>query len=181
MKPTFLLSFSLSLFWVALTLLPTACAAPQPVPPTKARLGWVEEIHLADPEFHLDAKLDTGADTSSIHAENIQIIRREKRLFVRFEVENRDGEEKTLVLPLERKARIKKKGVEEIQIRPVVKLGVCLGEVFEVIEFSLVDRSHFEYPVLIGRNFLAGNVILDPSRSFSQNPSCGVPSEQGGS
>ena len=74
-------------------------------------------------------------------------------------------------MPLEREAKIKRKG-SQVQIRPVVKLGVCLAGVYEEVEFTLTDRSNFEYPVLIGRNFLAGKFLVDSSRSFTLPPSC---------
>jgi hypothetical protein len=140
--------------------------------PERRTLGWVEQV--AFPEFTalLDAKLDTGADTSALHADQIQIfIGNNGKQVVEFTVESHDGQDATLQLPLLRKAKIKtKKG--SIQVRPVVSLGVCVGARYEEIEFTLVDRSHFEYPVLIGRNFLAGKFVVDSSRSFTQEPLC---------
>lgn len=154
------------------TLVTLSCSSEIFRAPERRSLGWVEQV--AFPEFValLDAKLDTGADTSALHADQIQIfIGNEGRQVVEFTVESHDGEDTTLQLPLLRKAKIKtKKG--SIQIRPVVSLGVCVGARYEVIEFTLVDRSHFEYPVLIGRNFLAGKFVVDSSRSFTQEPVC---------
>ena len=39
-------------------------------------------------------------------------------------------------------------------------------------EVALADRNHLDYEMLIGRSFLAGNVIVDPSKTFTIEPSC---------
>ena len=39
-------------------------------------------------------------------------------------------------------------------------------------EIALADRSHLDYEMLVGRNFLAGNIIVDPSKTFTVEPSC---------
>ncbi len=41
-----------------------------------------------------------------------------------------------------------------------------MGSINEVTEVSLADREKFEFPVLIGRNFLEGEAVVDVSRKF---------------
>jgi hypothetical protein len=41
-----------------------------------------------------------------------------------------------------------------------------MGELEEIIEVTLSDRSDFEFPILIGRNFLTDNAIVDVSKQF---------------
>ncbi|MDX2501816.1 MAG: RimK/LysX family protein, partial [Deltaproteobacteria bacterium] len=53
---------------------------------------------------------------------------------------------------------------------PVVKLKAVMGKVELLREFSLTDRSNFTYPVLIGRNFLQGEFIVDVTRKNSTSP-----------
>jgi hypothetical protein len=45
-------------------------------------------------------------------------------------------------------------------------MRIRLGELTELIEMSLSDRSDFEFPVLIGRNFLTDNAVVDVSKQF---------------
>ena len=50
--------------------------------------------------------------------------------------------------------------------RLVVLMTMTLGSMTEQVEFSLNDRSDMEHPVLIGRNFLRNNAIVDVSQEF---------------
>jgi hypothetical protein len=53
-----------------------------------------------------------------------------------------------------------------------------LGDFYREAEVNLVDRSGFNYQMLIGRSFLAGNLIVDPSIKYTTKPICkGVPEQ----
>ena len=56
----------------------------------------------------------------------------------------------------------------EAQRRPVVKLRVALGPIEQQREFTLADRSQYDYPVLIGRNFLRDVAVVDVARQYTQ-------------
>ena len=135
------------------------------------RVGWLEQVRIGPPDILLHAKLDTGADNCSVHAENIRRFRRGKERWVEFKLSNRYGARKKLQRKVIRTAKVKTK-TGGIQERPVVRLGICLGEHFETGECNLVDRSHFSYPVLMGRNFLAGMVVVDSSDTYTKDPIC---------
>jgi len=51
------------------------------------------------------------------------------------------------------------------------------GEVqtYKETEVTLVDRSGLTYPTLVGRNFLQGHFIVDPSVSYKTAPQCRGP------
>ncbi|MCB0332506.1 MAG: ATP-dependent zinc protease [Bdellovibrionales bacterium] len=134
-------------------------------------LGWLEEVSLYPSKLPLHAKLDTGADTSSLHAENLETYTKNGEEWVRFQVSNRAGEALTIDKKIRRHVRIKRKQGRS-QMRPVVKLGICVGGVFESIEFNLVDRSNFSSAVLVGRNFLSGKILVDSAVSYTSEPSC---------
>jgi len=40
---------------------------------------------------------------------------------------------------------------------------------------SLMDRSNFNYQILIGRRDLENEFIIDPSATFTHKPLCKVP------
>jgi hypothetical protein len=67
--------------------------------------------------------------------------------------------------------RIREHGNRQ-QERPVVRLGICLGRAYRLAEVNLVDRSGFDYRLLIGRKVLSGTVIVDPSRAWLLAPDC---------
>jgi hypothetical protein len=48
--------------------------------------------------------------------------------------------------------------------RFVVRMWVTLGKTRSRIDVNLTNRSNFEYPMLIGRNFLTDSLIVDVSR-----------------
>ena len=158
---------ALAAFALAAFALPGAAAAAEP-----DIFGWAEPVVLEETGFQLEAKLDTGADTSSLDAIDIRRFRRKGVSYVRFTVvDQSEGEEVRLERPLLRRVLIKRHDGDS-QRRSVVSLTVCLGEHRRKVEFSLIDRSRFDYPVLLGRSALAGIAIVDPDEINLSEPSC---------
>lgn len=142
--------------------------------------GWIEWVAVGDDGIRLKAKLDTGATTSSITAEDIQHFKRGGDKWVRFTIrdEHLDGAE-IIEAPLARHVRIRRHG-GQTQRRPVVKLGLCVGNIYRERQFSLIDRSGFNYPVLIGRNYMRDHILVDSDVIYTQEPSCHNAREQAG-
>jgi hypothetical protein len=66
--------------------------------------------------------------------------------------------------PVLRIQRVKAPITKEVEQRPVVKLRVEIdGREYEA-EANLNDRSHMKYPVIIGRNIINDNFIIDVSK-----------------
>jgi len=134
--------------------------------------GWREVVVVAEAGDRLEAKLDTGATTSSIDARNIYRFRRGSRRYVRFELATEAaGGGGVIERPLVRMVRIKQHD-GQYQRRPVVALDICLGRIRRSVEFSLVDRRNFDQPVLLGRNALAGAALVDSDLAHTIKPSC---------
>lgn len=130
--------------------------------------GWREIIKLPgiDKEFH--AKLDTGALTSSMHAEDIELFERDGEKWVRFIATNlreEDAKRVPVEAPLVRYARIKEVGGESTR-REVVRLQIRIGSRSLRGEFTLANRSNMLVPVLIGRTMLKDLGWVDPSRTY---------------
>lgn len=67
--------------------------------------------------------------------------------------------------PVTKVTRIRNPSMKGRVRRPVVKAKIEIkGRVFET-EVNLQDRSHMKFPVIIGRNILAGNFLVDPQRN----------------
>ncbi|MEP1596577.1 MAG: RimK/LysX family protein, partial [Halieaceae bacterium] len=47
----------------------------------------------------------------------------------------------------------------------VISLGIVLGSIRQQAEFTLSNRSHLDYQVLIGRNILSDVMIVDVSET----------------
>ena len=142
-------------------------------PTGKVPLGWIEPVML-DPRLGLqiEAKLDTGADTSSLDAHNIRRVRVGEKRYVRFAVRHPEtGELVELRKPYIRRVRIKRH-FGNYQRRYVVRMQVCVGERTRSIEVNLVDRNEFEYPMLLGRSALQGWSTVDPDQTHTTEPGC---------
>ncbi|RMG43035.1 MAG: hypothetical protein D6719_04615 [Candidatus Dadabacteria bacterium] len=140
----------------------------------KEILGWVEKVKIYPPRLILHAKLDTGADYSSLHARNITEFKRNGQDWVSFVVVNRYGNTIRLEKEVIRHALIKRHGGKH-QKRSVIRLGICVGNTYMEHDVNLVDRRNFDYQMLIGRKFLAGNIIVDPAVTYTAEPRCKIP------
>lgn len=129
-------------------------------------VGAVETVRVDPPGIQLDARIDTGATTSSIHADDKQEFERDGRRWVRFSLsEVTDENLRSIELPVERTVLIKRHNAESVR-RYVVRMWVTLGDIREHIEVTLADREDFEYSLLIGRNFLTDTALVDVSRQY---------------
>jgi hypothetical protein len=156
---------------------------PDATPPLEVRtrtvMGWLESVFVESQKTRMRAKLDTGTKTSSIHARDIEHIGKGEAPWVRFTLEPGEAEagqppEEPLTLerPLLRMTRVKQHG-GEADSRPVVKLAFCLnGERYES-EFTLENRSGFNYRILLGRDFLGNVAIVDPGAKFMTSDNLG--------
>lgn len=175
--------FSQTLFFVFALLAAaghTAHAAQKP-----QLVGWVERVLIADIDLAVKAKLDTGAKTSSIDSEIIDIVKIGPKKGARpgekvvFSMTGSDAnEKKTFEREVVRYVRIKKKGGGYIR-RPVIEMTFCIGNKRVNEEVNLANRESFIYPVLIGRNMLAhANLAVDASETFMLRASCSKPTKK---
>ncbi len=132
----------------------------------KIIVGTVEKVRITPPGLVFTALMDTGAETSSLDAHNIQRFERDGKRWVRFDVLHPEtGEIVPMEQKLERKTRILQSTNDEFERRLVVELSFSFGDITQIAEFTLADRSHLNYPVLIGRNILKDVMVVDVSRS----------------
>ncbi len=141
-------------------------------------MGWNEPVMVFPGQIVFRARLDTGARISSIHTTKVREFRRKKARWVEFTIDNGRGASVDLELPVKRYVRIREHG-GLYQRRPVVKMGLCLGTLYKETEVNLVDRSGFIYPMLVGRAFMKGDVLVDPAVTKTQEPQCKPELQQG--
>jgi len=137
-------------------------------------VGAVEWAKVEPADLWVESRIDTGADTTSIHAEDIQLIEKDGKRYVNFVlIDAVTGSRYPQELRLRRRVLIKQSDGPD-QRRYVVRMWVTLGETRSRIDVNLTDRTNFEYPLLIGRNFLTDTLIVDVSRHHTmpvQQPS----------
>lgn len=134
-------------------------------------LGWIEKVAVLNSSLVMHAKVDTGADNSSINASAIDYVTRDGRDIVRFKLKDRSGAEVVMERPLVRVSQIKRKEGGYIE-RPVVTMGFCVGGKMVDAEVNLADRNHFKYQMLVGRSLMARRFVVDPERTYITQPTC---------
>ena len=136
----------------------------------KEVVGWIEKVRIFPGDLTVKAKIDTGAQTSSIHCDCINFIHKKSgEDWVRFSITGEKGKTQWLERKVIRTATIKRH-FGKAQERSVVKLG--LGNVYKEAEVTLVDRSGLNYQLLVGREFLKEIYLVDPGDKFLVKPDC---------
>lgn len=132
-------------------------------------IGRVEYVNFPEWElFDIDAKIDTGAYTSSLHCHHIEVFEKNQKKYVRFNLLDPSHEiynEKLFELPVYKVKMVKSSnGVAEKRI--VVKTLIQIANKELQVELSLTDRSEMRYPVLIGRKLIKGRFLVDVKRKY---------------
>jgi hypothetical protein len=142
-------------------------------------VGYLEKVKLPHIDVVFKAKMDTGADTSSMNAEVIDLITKKQsedgKAYVIFTLDT-EGSKKTnhIKRPLKRMVRIKMRGENaRYQRRPVIDMVFCIAGVLVHEEVNLTNRENFKYDLLVGRNTLAkAGLLIDSDQTFTSKPNC---------
>ncbi|WP_179951205.1 ATP-dependent zinc protease [Billgrantia lactosivorans] len=138
---------------------------------SKEMVGRSEWVGLPDVGTYLRARVDSGANTSSLSATDITRFERDGEDWVRFKLGLNEDDvvvdsvrDEWIERPIERRVRIMQAAGSES--RPVVSLLMTLGPIRETVEFTLNDRTHLNYPVLLGRRFLMDIALIDVAENY---------------
>ena len=137
----------------------------------KTLLGRSEWVGLPSIGTYLKARVDSGANTSSLSAAEITRFERDGEDWVRFKLALNDDDivveqvrDEWIEAPIERRVKIVQASGEES--RPVISLLMTLGPIRENVEFTLTDRTHLDYPVLLGRRFMMDIATIDVAETY---------------
>ncbi|MCS2610608.1 ATP-dependent zinc protease family protein [Halomonas dongshanensis] len=137
----------------------------------KTLVGRSEWVGFPGIGTYLKARVDSGANTSSLSATDVTRFERDGENWVRFKLALNDDDvvvehlrDEWIEAPVERRVRIVQASGEET--RPVVSLLMTLGPIRENVEFTLNDRSHLDYPVLLGRRFMMDIALIDVAETY---------------
>jgi hypothetical protein len=110
------------------------------------------------------AKIDTGARSAALHAEELTIKGKSAHFILEL-----GGRRRRVQLPLVGVKRIKSSN-GAIEKRAVVKTVVQIGMHQFSALITLTDRADMEVPMLLGREALKGRFLVNPSRTFLMRP-----------
>ncbi len=131
----------------------------------KITIGEVEDVILMPWGVKLPARIDTGAATSSIDARELKV----KNNMAEFKLPKKYGDLR-IHLPVIGWQDIRSADFKEK--RPVVEITLCMGPKILHVEVNLNDRSTVKYPLILGRNALKDNFVVDCGQSHCLPPSC---------
>jgi hypothetical protein len=133
----------------------------------KITIGAVEDVILLPWGVKLPARIDTGAAKSSLDARELKV--RDK--VAEFKLPQKYGGLQ-LRLPIVEWRHVRSPDGRER--RPVVELEICLGSRRIRTQVNLTDRSMVKYPLILGRNFLREEFVVDVKRRKTAPPSCPI-------
>lgn len=116
--------------------------------------------------FSIEAKIDTGAYTSSIHCSDIlikKINNADVLCFKLFDITHPEFSKQEHQFTEFYKKKIKN-SFGEMEERYIIKTRIKLGRKTIRTTLSLSDRENMRYPVLIGRRLLKGKFIIDVNK-----------------
>lgn len=131
-------------------------------------LGEVEAVYVDEVDRIFDTRIDTGAESSSLDALDMELFERDGDTWVRFGLRKRgpDAAQDLFEYPVEKFVWIKQAGIEQPEKRPVIHAHLKIGKYRAETELNLSDRSHLDYPLLLGRKFIKDIALVDVSQRY---------------
>lgn len=134
-------------------------------------VGLIETVRIQPEAIDIRAKVDTGAENSSLDTRDWQTFERDGTTWIRFTLNLDGGDSRTLERPLGRMTMIHRAGSR--QERPIVTITLCVGDVARAVEVNLAERPKLTYRMLLGASFLTDVYVVDVSQSDLTRPTCG--------
>jgi hypothetical protein len=132
-------------------------------------IGWREWIGFPDwGVAHIKVKVDTGARTSSLHADDIQLYQLGDVTMVRFVVHPWQASSEDLVpveMPVHSMREVRSSS-GQAERRPVVVTTMKVAGRILKAELTLTNRDLMGFRMLLGREALRGRFTINPGVSY---------------
>lgn len=139
-------------------------------------VGPVETIHVQDLNMDFKARIDTGANTTSINAYDLHVIdgnndpgnskkqwHQNLGKMLRFKTANAQGQEVSHTAKIIKISKIR--NAQGVERRYAVIMDLIWNGKSHAIPVNLRNRKKLEYKLLIGRNWLNGKYLVDVSKA----------------
>lgn len=116
--------------------------------------------------FNIDAKIDTGAYTSSLYCRNINVEEKAGVKKISFNVldpTHPEYSKKKFKLPIFTKRKIKN-SFGQTEERYIIMTKILLFDKLFDLELSLSDRGSMKNPILLGRKLLSNVFLVDVAK-----------------
>ena len=127
----------------------------------KKIIASTEIIRVEEGGMDFKARVDTGAETCSIHALDIEVDPSDdsKNQMISFRIVNKAGKSKAVKTRVASVVNIRTSEGSERRYKVPLTLG--LGRFKKTVLVTLNDRSRMTYGLLLGRNWLSGDFLVD--------------------
>lgn len=134
-------------------------------------VGWKEYLDLPELEiFRLKAKVDTGARTSTLHVDSLEVLEvlpdgtERVEIVVSPDRRRPDFQVRTRARVIRRMRVVDSGGHPEV--RPVIETELVLGPVRKRILLTLTNRSGMLFRMILGRKALEGDFRVDVAGKY---------------
>ena len=137
-----------------------------PRPSVLLTIGDLENVSIMPEGLGLEAVINTSVETSMLGVIEQAMFSQQGKRWVRFVLKDPETQKRIqFKRPLSRVARIK--GLNgKAQDKLVITLQIKMGELDLEREFVLVDGKHFDYSVVIGKNYIFDKALVDVRQPF---------------
>ncbi len=133
-------------------------------------IGWKESIDLPDWGVkNILAKSDTGARSAALDVKNIREL---GEGMIQFDIvlDRKDrSKTKTVSAAIAHQKHVRSSN-GQVHERYFVKTNVRIGTKVKEVEFSLVSRKSMICRILLGRNVLENDFLVDSSSKYKSGP-----------
>jgi hypothetical protein len=161
--------------WLSVLIVPLGLSVVLPlkgdVVPSKGKqiIGATATITELTTGLPFAARIDTGAATCSIHAIKWEIEDRSRRPSenvgkpIRVLIKNQDGDEQWIETKVAGRVRIRNSALDDDHYhgRYKIKLPLEWNGFKKDVLVTINDRTEMQYPLLIGRNYLKKDFLVD--------------------
>lgn len=162
-----------TIFVLAIAALCANCSAARAPRVRAVRIVGVTELIRVD-EAALDfvARLDEEGRICSIHALDIRVVDALPDMFenvgrlIRFRLVNERGEERQLATRVE--GITGGRSDSDNNLRYNVSLRLRLGGIERLVPVTLLDRSSKPYRLVLGRDWIGDDLVVDARRTFGE-------------
>lgn len=134
-------------------------------------VGWKEYLDLPELEiFRLKAKVDTGARTSTLHVDSLEVLDvlpdGSELVEIVLAPDRRRPEARIRArVRVLRRMRVVDSGGHP-EVRPVIETEMALGPIRKKILVTLTDRSAMLFRMILGRKALEGDFRVDVAGKY---------------
>lgn len=165
---------SLALFRLVVSLLFVVCAVGPAAAHDKAVAGFLEIVTIYPNELNVSAQMNTGSLHSILFVPSHNIRQRDKEMWLRFTVSNRQNESETFEREIINFQGSGETGIDTDR-NPIISLGICVGNSYKETNIVVVQQKMSNVALVLGRPFLQSHLLVDSGKPFLTDPACKLP------